>query len=771
MKEEFNFLPIKNKLDKKKEEKAIKPITDNSEKEISHKDYFLSLRQSIQEFTKSEKEDKLEDERIKMLKELISPELILKYKKILGQFRDKSSKTNVHPEREFIDINEEEIEVLIEEWVLELKNEIEKKSGSLNEEDFEELEAECWLFFDTLSTSMNTKSIERDINSYVEKNNIDIEDDDEYKRSKKELSQMLQDKYPLKKVELDVLVDMVARENFDEYNIQKVIATLSDIYNNYDLRNVRKEAMKTVAGYLATAGIKAVGPFFLQGVGNPEPDKNIASMLGFFGSLSISNGINTKVELIKLEVLKHLDLEINKRITNSLFFQEFEFVHEKSLGEIYTTLERGKDSVNEMVDSTMEDVVPIAFGSVASLGLLTKINPILGAIGVGSIPIMHHIAKNQNKKISPIYRKEMEEQETATKAIGAMKSGFEEIRTSSDITDVAEDTKKHLNTKDESMYKRKKKETVMNYKRMIPNEISGFVALGVGYLLQQKGLISPGAILTNVIYSSQLTQPIKQLVDIYYNRYPRQIQDIERMEEMLGKYEKLDLPEGEKEEERIPVSELKNFDITIKNLSYKNILKNLDLEIKEGEFATIAGPSGAGKSTLLRNMIGLFEPEKGGVKIGGTKVDDIKKYGHESIFSAMSYCNQSPQIFPEMTLRENLLLWNKGGDTNDEKIIKVLEDLHLDKFISELDKNLKHASGGEKVRIGLARTLLKNPKVMLLDEPTASLDSRARLEVLNVIEEIKKNYPDRTIICVSHDDELIEMGDKKINISEIQNNK
>ena len=102
-----------------------------------------------------------------------------------------------------------------------------------------------------------------------------------------------------------------------------------------------------------------------------------------------------------------------------------------------------------------------------------------------------------------------------------------------------------------------------------------------------------------------------------------------------------------------------NFDISIKNLRYKNILKGINLDIKQGEFLTIAGASGAGKSTLLRNLVGLYKSDGGEIEIGGVKNDNIKKYGKESIYSIMSYCNQTPQIFEGMTLRENLLLWSK----------------------------------------------------------------------------------------------------------------
>ena len=182
---------------------------------------------------------------------------------------------------------------------------------------------------------------------------------------------------------------------------------------------------------------------------------------------------------------------------------------------------------------------------------------------------------------------------------------------------------------------------------------------------------------------------------------------------------------------------------------------------------TIAGPSGAGKSTLLRNLVGLYKPDGGDIEIGGVKNDGVKKYGNESLYSVMSYCNQNPQIFEGMSLRENLLLWSKK-EVNDEMIKKVLHDLHLDKFADKLDDEVKNLSGGEKVRIGVARTLIKGAKIILLDEPTASLDSQAATEVRKIISEINEKYPDTTIICVSHDEELIKSSKRSVNMAELQ---
>jgi ABC-type transport system involved in cytochrome bd biosynthesis fused ATPase/permease subunit len=331
---------------------------------------------------------------------------------------------------------------------------------------------------------------------------------------------------------------------------------------------------------------------------------------------------------------------------------------------------------------------------------------------------------------------------------------------------VAHHVKEQMDIRDTLSLKRFIEETKMRLVRMIPFDVSTAVAAGVGGALQEAGMISGGAVLSNIIYSNQLNRPVQELVNLYFNRFSRYVQDIQRMDDILGKYEALDLPEGEKEKDRVPVTELENFDISIKNLRYKNILRGVSMDIKQGEFLTIAGVSGAGKSTLLRNLVGLYKPDSGDIEIGGVKNDRIKKYGKESLYSVMSYSNQSPQIFDGMTLRENLLLWSKE-EVDDAKIKKILDDLHLEKFTDKLDTEVKHLSGGEKVRIGVARTLIKGAKIMLLDEPTASLDSQAATEVRKIISEINEKYPDTTIICVSHDDGLIKISKRSIDITQL----
>lgn len=774
MKESYFFREIKKGVEKKKTPKEAEPLTaqeheETAQKPMTLKDHWLSLRQSIQgKFNVKEETTPEEQERTKSLSELITPELTREYKNIMGVLNEKTRKSEGHPQRELIDISEGELSQGIETWIENLIAEVNsKREGGIDNEGAEELRAQCWLFFDSVGNVMNTRSFEKDISDFYKEKNSDEASDQEQGQQKSDLIKGLQARYSLDPVEAEILIDLVKsdKDGGENYSPKILIETISRLWGEYKLGEKKGTIAKISLGYLVSKGAESLAPSLFQNI-MAHDEFNVAVFLEYFGLNKISEVIDAKNEIELAKVMNEINHQINERIINSLFFQEFEFIHEKSLGEIYATLERGKNATEQILQDVIAKFAPTLAGIAMSLVFLAKINPALGAIGVGSLPIMYKIAKKQNEQIWPMYEQERREGEKISTRLGSIKSGFEEVKTSSEIPAVAHHVKEQMDTRDTLSLKRTIEETKMRLQRMIPFDVSTVVAAGVGGALEQAGMISGGAVLSNIIYSNQLNRPVQELVNLYFNRFSRYIQDIQRMDDILGKYEELDLPEGEKEKDRVPVTELENFDISIKNLRYKNVLRGVSMDIKQGEFLTIAGASGAGKSTLLRNLVGLYKPTGGEIEIGGVDNSKVKKYGKESLYSVMSYCNQSPQIFDGMTLRENLLLWSKE-EVEDDRIKKVLGDLHLDKFVDQLDTEVKHLSGGEKVRIGVARTLIKGAKIMLLDEPTASLDSQAATEVRKIIAEINEKYPDTTIICVSHDEGLIKISKRSVDITQL----
>ena len=190
--------------------------------------------------------------------------------------------------------------------------------------------------------------------------------------------------------------------------------------------------------------------------------------------------------------------------------------------------------------------------------------------------------------------------------------------------------------------------------------------------------------------------------------------------------------------------------IEIKNLtkSYdkKCILKNINLKINDNEQVSIIGKSGCGKSTLLRCIARLEKIDKGQILIDNENVNNIKKF-----YNKVGMVFQSFNLFENMTVLENLIIApvKLKIQTTDEaiKLAKgYLKEINLENKINEYPKNL---SGGEKQRVAIIRALMEKPKILLLDEPTSSLDPQMKKEVLELISKLK-DY-NMTIIVVSHE--------------------
>lgn len=256
-----------------------------------------------------------------------------------------------------------------------------------------------------------------------------------------------------------------------------------------------------------------------------------------------------------------------------------------------------------------------------------------------------------------------------------------------------------------------------------------------------------------------------RLASIYANNLIPDLQDIAEMEKLLGPWDALDRPDGPLEQRRIPASALNNLDISVNHLSVMGILHDVSFDIKQGEFVSIRAQKGEGKTTLLRAMLGLNLPHQGSVSYGGVEIDGIKKFGPEALHAKFGYSPQSAGLIDTMTLKENLLLWNK--DIPDEKLISTMKDLGLEKLIPRLEETGNHFSGGEKRLLSIVRALLTNPKILFLDEPTANLDPASIDRLVATLQAIRKNHPETTIIAVTHDDDFAKHTDRVINLAEL----
>ena len=182
-----------------------------------------------------------------------------------------------------------------------------------------------------------------------------------------------------------------------------------------------------------------------------------------------------------------------------------------------------------------------------------------------------------------------------------------------------------------------------------------------------------------------------------------------------------------------------------------NVIKNLSLNIYEGDFTVIMGSSGSGKSTLLYILSGMDSPTSGSVNLLGNDITFMKEEALSSIRKKdISFVFQSINLLPDITVFENIAYCGYGVNKNkkeiNEKTLKLLETLDLKKA---KDKYPSEISGGMQQRTAMARAIINSPKILLGDEPTGALNSTAGEEVLDILSDLNNNG--QTVVMVTHD--------------------
>ncbi|TRX43149.1 ABC transporter ATP-binding protein [Flavobacterium restrictum] len=210
--------------------------------------------------------------------------------------------------------------------------------------------------------------------------------------------------------------------------------------------------------------------------------------------------------------------------------------------------------------------------------------------------------------------------------------------------------------------------------------------------------------------------------------------------------------------------------ISIKNLwksfGKNDVLKGVNLTVNKGEDLVILGRSGSGKSVTIKCLVGLVEADKGKIAVFGTDITNLKNEELNKIRVRVGFMFQNGALYDSMSVRQNLAftLKHHTKDLSDEeiekKIIEALENVGLKEAIDTMPAEL---SGGMRKRIGLARTLIINPEIILYDEPTSGLDTITSREISELILSVQKKYKTTSII-ITHDMACAKMTGNRIMI-------
>ena len=195
-----------------------------------------------------------------------------------------------------------------------------------------------------------------------------------------------------------------------------------------------------------------------------------------------------------------------------------------------------------------------------------------------------------------------------------------------------------------------------------------------------------------------------------------------------------------------------------------DVLKGINLEIEKGEFCVLLAPSGSGKSTLLNIIGGIDGADAGSITIQGERLEDMKEK-KLSLYRRkhLGYIFQMYNLIPNLTVRENI----EVGAYLSDRPLDVDELLHTLGLYEHQRKLPNQLSGGQQQRTAIGRAIVKNPDILLCDEPTGALDYNTSKEILKLIEQVNQKYGN-TIIMVTHNDAIKNMADRVVKLRDGQ---
>jgi len=310
---------------------------------------------------------------------------------------------------------------------------------------------------------------------------------------------------------------------------------------------------------------------------------------------------------------------------------------------------------------------------------------------------------------------------------------------------------------------------IMPMMRFVSN-IGYVVVCVVGGLLATQGKITIGDIQAFIQYSNQFTQPIVQTANIA-NIIQSTVASAERIFELLDEVEEIAETKDTKVIE-FPKGEVKFENVDFSYKSEEPLITNMNIDVKRGHTIAIVGPTGAGKTTLVNLLMRFYEIDAGKITVDGVDIRDIKRGELRNMFGMVL---QDTWLF-NGTIMKNIAYGKEGA--TDEEVMKAARAAHAHHFIKTLpdgyntilNEEASNISQGQKQLLTIARAILANPTIMILDEATSSVDSRTEVYIQRAMTELMQNRTsfviahrlstirDAELILVMNKGSIIEMG-------------
>jgi ABC-type multidrug transport system fused ATPase/permease subunit len=447
-------------------------------------------------------------------------------------------------------------------------------------------------------------------------------------------------------------------------------------------------------------------------------------------------------EKMRIYVSKDLAQAVIEKVLT--FRVAFFSMSDNETGKLQTRIDQGVSSLSRTVQNFFIDLLPLFMSAILALILMFAANVFVGITALTIVPIYFFITYRQARKLQGWRRDMRQFREVKShgimniiESINVIKSfNRERIEGDKQLDIQNKVTDNQLNTRKVSFYFEGLKSFVQQIGTVLIIILTAYLVL-IGY-----PEMTIGKIMYHVMLFSNVVAPISQLHRIFDDINDALIY-AEGFFDILNSDDQIE-PTGTYRPEKVEGKfELSGVDFTYPNGT--KALHDINMTIECGKITALAGLSGAGKSTIVNLLDKFYEPDCGSIKLDGV---DLKDYDTKFLRENIGLVLQKNHIF-DGTIEENIRYGKP--DATFEEVIEAAKKAYIYDQVMELPNQFQgkaqQLSGGQQQRIAIARMFLKNPPIIFLDEPTASLDAIATEQIKNSIEAIKKN---RTVIIISH---------------------
>ena len=417
---------------------------------------------------------------------------------------------------------------------------------------------------------------------------------------------------------------------------------------------------------------------------------------------------------------------------------------DNATGKLQARIDQGVSSLSRTVQNFFIDLLPLFTSALLALILMFAANVYVGLVALCIVPIYFWITVRQARRLKGWRREMRSHLETKSQgikniidSINVIKSfNREQIEAQKQLDIQNQVTENQMKTRRVAFYYNGVKSFVRQVGTVLVIILTAYLVL-----IDYPGM-TIGKIMYHVMLFSNVIAPITQLQRIFDDVNDALIY-AEGFFGILNSEKEIE-PSGNYRPEKIHGKfEIKNVDFTYPNGN--QALFDVNMTIDPGKITALVGLSGAGKSTIVNLLDKFYEPQVGQIFLDGV---DLREYDTQYLRENIGLVLQKNHIF-DGTIEENILYGNPNA--THEEVVEAAKKSHLyDQVMAlpkQFDNNAADLSGGQQQRVAIARMFLKNPPIIFLDEPTASLDAIATEQIKNSIDAIKK---DRTVIIISH---------------------